>query len=133
MSALCCHSSLLQSWVTRIDRESPPCGLEGCSPEGDARDGPAEAWAREKGPMGASQLPLELAVRVKADTCEVDTGDGQGRAMVGASVDCLLGRCHVGALEVCGEAGFRQPDLKKPRLQEERLRMAPTSRRMLSS
>ena len=36
--------------------------------------------------MGASQSPLELAVRAKADTCEVDTGDGQGRAMVGASV-----------------------------------------------
>ena len=46
-------------------------------------------------------------MRAKADTCEVDTGDGQRRAMVGASVDCPLGRCHVGALEVCGEAGFR--------------------------
>ena len=58
--------------------------------QGDAKHRGA-VRAREKGRRLALQSPLELVVRAKADTCEVDTGDGQRRAMGGASFHRAVG------------------------------------------
>ena len=59
--------------------------------QGDATHRGAAVRAREKGRRLALQSPLELVVRAKGDTCEVDTGDGQRRAMGGASLHRAVG------------------------------------------